>query len=358
VAIAGGSAGAAAAEELKEEDMDLIARYIEEVGRFLPRKLRSDVQQELRSTLEDSLEGRLADSEEGDAEAAQVELLRELGHPEELATSYLPEPRYLIGPRLYPGFQLTMRICLLVLAVNLLLGVVATAGDNGGSQTGFLTVAIALVDDYLATALTILGIVVFIFAVIERFARPWGAAREWDPRSLPDTDDPDRVGRLGQGVKLAFLGLALVAINFFPDRIGSFVRIGEQSGWVPMMGPAASQHLWLLNLALGLDLLLNLVVWRQGRWQLKTRWLDFGTTLIWVLFLYRLVTGPSIVEADAEWMIAHGWSAEAAAGYVELMGETLSGLVEIALRIGLVAALVGAAIQFFGLVKKTLQKIF
>jgi hypothetical protein len=338
--------------------MDLIDRYIEEVGRFLPRKIRSDVQRELRSTLEDSLESRLANGGEDDAETAQVALLTELGHPEELADSYLPEPRYLVGPRLYPAFLLTMKICLVALAGILLLGVVATAGDDGGSQASLLAVAVALFDDYLVTALTILGIVVFIFAVIERFSRPSGATREWDPRSLPEIDDPDRVSRIGQGVKLALLGLALVVVNFVPDRIGSFVTIGEQSGWVPLQGPAFIQHLWLLNLALGLDLLLNLVVWRRGRWQLKTKWLDFGTTLIWVFLLFRLTTGPSVVEPDAEWMIAHGWSSEAAASYVQLVDELLSDLVEIGLRIGLFGALLGAAIQFVRLVKTTLRQIF
>ncbi len=337
--------------------MDLIDRYIEEVGRFLPRKIRSDVQRELRSTLEDSLESRLANGRDDDAETTQLALLTELGHPEELAASYLPEPRYLIGPRLYPGFQLTMRICLFALAVLLLLGVVATAVEEGGSHVSLLAVAVGLFDDYLATALTILGIVVFVFAVIERFSRPSDSTREWDPRSLPEIDDPDRVGRIGQGVKLALLGLALVVVNFFPDRIGSFVTIGEQSGWVPLLGPAFNQHLWLLNLALGLDLLLNLVVWRQGRWQLMTRWLDFATTLIWVFFLFRLATGPSIVEPDAEWMIAHGWSSEAAASYVSLIEDALSDLVEIGLGLGLIAALVGTAILVFRLVKKTLRQM-
>ena len=68
--------------------MDLIDRYIEEVGRFLPRKIRSDVQRELRSTLEDSLESRLANGRDDDAETTQLALLTELGHPEELAASY------------------------------------------------------------------------------------------------------------------------------------------------------------------------------------------------------------------------------------------------------------------------------
>ena len=39
--------------------MDLIERYVHEVGRHLPHKVRKDVQDELRSLLSDSLEERL-----------------------------------------------------------------------------------------------------------------------------------------------------------------------------------------------------------------------------------------------------------------------------------------------------------
>ena len=41
--------------------MELIDRYVQEVGRHLPRKNRSDIQAELQSTLVDTLEARLDD---------------------------------------------------------------------------------------------------------------------------------------------------------------------------------------------------------------------------------------------------------------------------------------------------------
>ena len=39
--------------------MDLIDRYVHEVGRYLPRKNRADIQAELRSLLIDTLEARV-----------------------------------------------------------------------------------------------------------------------------------------------------------------------------------------------------------------------------------------------------------------------------------------------------------
>jgi len=39
--------------------MELIDRYVQEVGRHLPRKNRTDIQAELQSTLVDTLEARV-----------------------------------------------------------------------------------------------------------------------------------------------------------------------------------------------------------------------------------------------------------------------------------------------------------
>ena len=36
--------------------MKLLDRYVTEVGKYLPRKQRADIEQEIRSTLEDMLE--------------------------------------------------------------------------------------------------------------------------------------------------------------------------------------------------------------------------------------------------------------------------------------------------------------
>ena len=91
--------------------MDLIERYVQEVGRRLPRKQRDDVARELRSSLEDSLENRTGVPLEQADEEQVVELLLEFGPPQEVAASYQTGPSYLVGPALYPSFIKTMKIC-------------------------------------------------------------------------------------------------------------------------------------------------------------------------------------------------------------------------------------------------------
>ena len=80
--------------------MNLIDKYIAEVGKHLPRKNRADIEAEIRSTLEDILDERTMTDGPAD-EATVMTLLKEYGSPREVAATYKPQ-QYLIGPRLFP----------------------------------------------------------------------------------------------------------------------------------------------------------------------------------------------------------------------------------------------------------------
>jgi hypothetical protein len=91
---------------MKEQEMNLINRYIAEVGRHLPEKDRSDIEAEIRSMIEDMLDER---RERGHHtkyadEKVVAETLEQLGDPRLLAFKYAPPKRYLIGPEWYEGY--------------------------------------------------------------------------------------------------------------------------------------------------------------------------------------------------------------------------------------------------------------
>jgi HAAS domain-containing protein len=79
--------------------MNLIDRYIAEVGRHLPEKDRSDIEAEIRSMVEDMLDER---SERRHQTGNPVDdkvitkILEQLGDPRLLAARYAPPKRYLI----------------------------------------------------------------------------------------------------------------------------------------------------------------------------------------------------------------------------------------------------------------------
>ena len=88
--------------------MDLIERYIAEVGRHLPRKQRVDVQTELRSLLQDMVEDRAQTKVEKADEEIVTAVLLEMGPPQKVAASYQSRPEYLIGPQLYPVYRFVL----------------------------------------------------------------------------------------------------------------------------------------------------------------------------------------------------------------------------------------------------------
>ena len=98
---------------IDRNNMELLERYANEVGRYLHRRKRDDIQQEIFSLMVDALEGRSdAEGREPDQEMV-IETLKEFGPPETMASSYKGK-NYLIGPRMFPGFMLGVKVFLVL----------------------------------------------------------------------------------------------------------------------------------------------------------------------------------------------------------------------------------------------------
>jgi hypothetical protein len=316
--------------------MQLIERYLEEFGTYLPTDLREGLVEELRSDLEEALEKRRAEEPNRAEDDLQVEILKEFGPPHELADTHVPRPRVLFGPRLYPPFIRTMKIAGAVLVALASIGV-AVDFSRTQSLWALGQSLLSALGNILMSSLVILGIAVVVFALIERTAAAAPKDKQdWDPRSLPDAGDPDTISLADQVFTIASLVVALIVLNFY-DRIGvAHVTWEDKSGWVPLLIRSFDLQLWLLNVALGLDLA------------------NFGVNCLYVYWLSRLAAGPVILAADPEWMMQNGWSAKNAAEYQEFISSTLSGIVDRILKIGFLAACIGLGFSFFKVVRRTI----
>jgi hypothetical protein len=147
--------------------MIILDRYIEEVGKHLPRKNRSDIQKEIRSTIEDMLEDRAAQNGRPLDDSLVQEVLKEYGAPSKVAASYLPV-RYLIGPRMYPFFTLVLRIVFSVLFVIALVRLGIALSKDTLSWTTFLKIIGQNTMNFLTGILSAFGNIVLIFAILER----------------------------------------------------------------------------------------------------------------------------------------------------------------------------------------------
>ena len=269
--------------------MSLLERYLDEVGRYLPRKNRGDIQAELRSSVIDSLEDRFG-AEPSEPETA--ELLKELGKPQKVAASYYPEGQYLIGPGLYPLFRLVIWIVIAaVLGAQILAyGIALFVADEAISALDILTTLLNSIP-------VALGWVVITFIILQRFdVKPELDDEIWDPMSLPKIEETDEVKRGELIFDLVFGTLILVLVVFFPQWIGFVTTPGGK--FYP--NPVILDYLGWITVSLAAGIILDIyMLWKQ-RWSTMSRIGKILVNLISLAVLFLLVQGHTA------WLVAKG----------------------------------------------------
>lgn len=278
--------------------MDLIDRYVHEVGQHLPARMREDVQAELRSLLTESLEEQARTAGRAPDASLAADVLRTFGAPREVAARYAPEPQYLIGPRLFPVYVKAVKILVGVLVgvflVLIAVGLFTRQGDLPVAST-FVRVG----GGFLPSLLFNLGLLTLIFAVVERVQHQREAVTQaFDPAKLPPLDDPDRISYFGRVFFLWMTAAVAVLFNFYPQWVGIVVIHNADVRVIRLLQPEFGQYLPFLNTVWALTFLLTLVVLRHGRWRLATRWAEFGLEVCSAAILVAIVTGPPVFTYD------------------------------------------------------------
>jgi hypothetical protein len=279
--------------------MSLIDKYIVEVGKYLPRKNRADIEAEIRSTLEDMLDERSArkqGTEEADDKLV-LELLKEYGAPREVAESYTG-PRYLIGPRVYPTFELVTKIVVAVLIAVSLAGLGLSLSKSSPAGPEFLKTLGEGALGLLGGLITAFGNIVLVFAILERVlpAKEFEEEETWNPAELAREPDPDRVKFGEQIFELVFLVLFLIIFNLYPGVIG--FGFFDESDWVfitPVLTEAFFSYLPWINVLFLLQIGFNIYLLRQGMWTASTRIVNGLLELGSIALAVAMLRGPDLV---------------------------------------------------------------
>ena len=287
---------------------NLIERYVHEVGRNLPRRMRADVELELRSLLADSLEER--QSGKNDDEVV-IDLLEELGPPAEFAAQYLPEQK-LIGPRLFPLFKLVLTIVLSVIGgLYLVLAVISFFQEPAASTIfGVFWWIGGRILSFGESAIYIFGIITLVFAVLEWVGAADVAetADSWHPQDLPEVEDSYQIKPFELILGIVFTTLLIVAINFFPNWLGLIDFAGEEWGIKVLWADGFYQHVpWLTALWLS-EIALKAYVLKQKRWSKLSRGIEILVQLFVIYVLNRIFNGPPVLAPEffdtmAKWII-------------------------------------------------------
>ena len=268
--------------------MELIERYLQAVGRALPSAQRDDILAELRSSLRDALD---ADEADEPAEETVVALLKQMGAPQKVAASYYPSNQYLIGPSLYPIFQMVLGIVFTMIIGVQLLAVVASFAAHPMPN---LWREFWGITDSLPAAL---GAVVVVFWLLQHAEVQINRQETFDPRRLPALAMPsDAVSRGEQVFGIVINVSVLVAL----------ARFAEQGGfsWVDGSGffenPVIERYFpWLCGAMVAWIVLDIILLWR-GRWQVSTRIATIVVNLLGLFVLAVLIRGHTV------WLTAAG----------------------------------------------------
>ncbi|MCC6299637.1 MAG: hypothetical protein IT314_10080 [Anaerolineales bacterium] len=281
--------------------MNLIDKYIAEVGKHLPRKGRVDIEAEIRSTLEDMLEEQK--QAETASEAEIVALLKEYGAPAKVAESYIG-PRYLIGPRIYPTFELIVKIVMAVLLGAGLLGYgVSGAITESLAGPDFLSFLAEFWTGLLDGMFGAFGVLVIVFAILERIlpaSEFEKEAEEWNPADLAKEPDPDQIKISEPIATIIFTVVGLILFNLFPNAVGLFFGSDGEWAFISILSDAFFTYLPWINLLGLLEIGFNLYQLRQKMWTTTTRICNLVLEVGTIVLAGAMLNGPSLIDMSME----------------------------------------------------------
>lgn len=244
--------------------MKMIEHYLDSLETYLPDEMKQDVRDELKA----SLIGQVEDSQEAlgrDLNIDEMEsLLRKLGHPMQVASSYLPKQQ-LIGQDIYPAYRKAMEIALLLMAVVTLL-LSAIGALSGGSLIGS---TIRILANLVHNGLYVFAIVTLIFYLMEYYEADLNKIYAWSPRDLRSKYKRLRLNRLETGFEVGAYILFLAFWNnivSLPSQNFSgvdTVNISLSHQWQSVF--------WSVNVIMGLCIVLGIykfVIANQNRFSL------------------------------------------------------------------------------------------
>jgi len=280
--------------------MNLVDKYVAEVGKYLPRNQRADIEQEIRSTLLDMLEER--DQVSVTDDTAVIALLKEYGEPGKVAESYIG-PRYLIGPRLYPTFELVLKIVLAVVLGAGLLGYGISASITGSfAGPDFLSFLGQFWLGLLGGMMNAFGSLVLVFAILERVlpaSKFEKVEEEWNPADLAKEPDPDEVKMSEAIATIIFTVAGLVIFNLYPNVVGLAFNTDGVWTFIPILSKAFFTYLPWINLLGVLQIIFNLYQLRQRIWTTFTRLCNLVIEVSTIALAIAMLKGPSLIDLSA-----------------------------------------------------------
>jgi hypothetical protein len=201
---------------------DLIDRYLQAVGFWLPRTQKQDILAEISEDLRSQLEDREEELSRTLTESEVADLLKKRGRPIFVAGQFLPQQN-LIGPALYPIYVFVLKIVALCYVIPWLVVWLGILIFNRAQWATHLSGEWHSLGTLWTIVFTQFGVITVVFAVIDRVSVKSPCMSDWDPRKLPkvkiETPTKRRYNAVC-GIIVGIFGLVwLLAIPQYPFLI-------------------------------------------------------------------------------------------------------------------------------------------
>ena len=201
---------------------DLIDRYLQAVGFWLPRDQKQDILAELSEDLRSQLEDREEEFGRALTESEVADLLKKRGRPIFVAGQFLPQQN-LIGPALYPIYVFVLKIVALCYLIPWLVVWIGIMIFDRAQTAVHLSREWNSLGTIWTIAFTQFGVITVIFAIIDRVSVKSPCMSDWDPLKLPKVKIETPVKRSFNsvcGIIFGIFGLVwLLAIPDYPFLI-------------------------------------------------------------------------------------------------------------------------------------------
>ena len=201
---------------------DLVDRYLQAVGFWLPRAQKQDILAEISEDLHSQIEDRESAFGRALSEAEVSDILKRRGRPLFVAGQFLPQ-RSLIGPALFPIYVFVLKVVALCYVIPWLLVWFGILLFHHTETAAHLSGEWNSLGSLWTIVFTQFGIITIIFAIIDRVSVRSPACSEWDPRKLPKVKLETTTKRrcnAAAGIVFGVFGLLwLLAIPDYPFLI-------------------------------------------------------------------------------------------------------------------------------------------
>jgi hypothetical protein len=187
--------------------MELLDRYLQAVGFWLPKAQQNDIISELADDLRSQIEDKESSLGREINEDELAAILQHAGHPMRVAARYKKQ-QSLIGPALFPLYKFVLMIVTLGYLVPWLMAWLARLAlvvFAPAYRPNHVLTVIGGWGAFWTNIFIIFGIVTLLFAILERVQSNASFLDKWDPRKLPRAPKPKpRVSRVESVFGLVF----------------------------------------------------------------------------------------------------------------------------------------------------------